>query len=240
MPHPNMIQYIHKGGFDPEPLNFSLEGFLMNWLTRLERKYGRYCIPNLISILIGGQILVCAIDLFVDQYVSLYLDLDRASLLAGQIWRIITFVFIPFNAGGGYVSMILGIYFTWFVGSALEREWGDFRFNVYVGLGMLGAVAACLLTGWADTYCLSLSLLLAFGILYPEVQVMLFYIIPIRVKYFCVFAAVLWLLSFFSVGLWGKVNYLLCMANFFAFFGPQIVRAVKARIRREQWKRKNR
>ena len=47
----------------------------------------------------------------------------------GQVWRLITFVFIPFS-GGGPLSVILGIYFTWFVGTALEREWGDFRYTV--------------------------------------------------------------------------------------------------------------
>ena len=59
----------------------------MNWITKLERKFGRYCIPNLISILIGGQILVYAVELFVNQYISFYLNLDRGALLAGQIWR---------------------------------------------------------------------------------------------------------------------------------------------------------
>ena len=122
----------------------------------------------------------------------------------------------------------------------LENEWGDFRFNLYILLGMVGAVAACLLTGYADTYCLSLSLLLAFAMLYPEVQVLLFFVIPIRVKYFGLFAGALWLLSFLGAGAAGKLNYLLCMMNFLVFFGPQAWRSVRAWVRREQWKRKNR
>ena len=197
----------------------------MNWLTKLERKYGRICIPNLISILVGAQILVYAVELFVNQYISLYLSLNRTALLVGQLWRVITFVFVPFS-GGGPLSVVLGIYFTWFIGSALENEWGDFRFNLYILLGMVGAVAACLLTGYADTYCLSLSLL--------------FFVIPIRVKYFGLFAGALWLLSFLGAGAAGKLNYLLCMVNFLVFFGPQAWRSVRAWVRREQWKRKNR
>ena len=77
----------------------------MNWITKLERKFGRYCIPNLISILIGGQILVYAVELFVNQYISFYLNLDRGALLAGQIWRVITFMFVPFS-GGGPLSVV--------------------------------------------------------------------------------------------------------------------------------------
>ena len=212
----------------------------MNWIAKLERKYGRFCIPNLISILIGGQILVYAIELFVNQYISLYLDLDRSALLMGQIWRVITFVFVPFS-GGGPLSVILGIYFTWFIGTALEREWGDFRYTVYLLSGILGTVLACLLTGVSgSTYCLSLSLLLAFAMLYPEVQVLLFFVIPIQVKYFGIFAGILWVLSFLGAPLPQKLSLLLSMANVWLFFGPMGYRAIRAWVRREQWKRKNR
>ena len=212
----------------------------MNWISRLERKYGRFCIPNLISVIVGGQILVYAIELFVNQFISVYLGLSRSLLLMGQVWRLITFVFIPFS-GGGPLSVILGIYFTWFVGTALEREWGDFRYTVYLLSGVLGTVLGCLLTGvTASTYCLSLSLLLAFAMLYPEVQLLLFFVIPIRVKYFGFFAAALWVFSFLSAPLAGKLSYLLSMLNVWAFFGPMAYRSVRAWIRREQWKRKNR
>ena len=173
----------------------------MNWITKLERKYGRFCIPNLINILIGGQILVYAIELFVNQYISFYLSLSRSALFAGQIWRLFTFVLVPFS-GGGPLSVVLGIYFTWFVGSALEREWGDFRFNLYV--------------------------------------LLLFFVIPLKVKYFGIFAAALWVFSFLSMGMLGKLNYLLCMLGFLLFFGPQAWHNIRAWVRREQWKRKNR
>ena len=62
----------------------------MNWISRLERKYGRFCIPNLISLIVGGQILVYAIELFVNQFISSYLGLSRGLLLMGQVWRLIT------------------------------------------------------------------------------------------------------------------------------------------------------
>ena len=212
----------------------------MNWISRLERKYGRFCIPNLISIIVGGQILVYAIELFVNQFISVYLGLSRSLLLMGQVWRLITFVFIPFS-GGGPLSVILGIYFTWFIGTALEREWGDFRYTVYLLSGVLGTVLGCLLTGvTASTYCLSLSLLLAFAMLYPEVQLLLFFVIPIRVKYFGVFAAVLWVFSFLGTSLPGKLDYLLSMLNVWLFFAPMAYRSLRAWVRREQWKRKNR
>ena len=211
-----------------------------NWLNRLERKYGRFGIPNLTNILVGGQILVLAIELFVNRTVTAWLALSRFFLLQGQVWRVVSFVFIPFS-GGSILSVVLGIYFTWFVGTALEREWGDFRYTVYLLSGMLGTVLASLVTGLtASTYCLSLSLLLAFAMLYPEVQLLLFFVIPIRVKYFGLFAAVMWVLSFLGAPPLQKLSLLLSMANVWLFFGPMAYRSIRAWIRREQWKRKNR
>ena len=199
-----------------------------NWLNKLERKYGRFGIPNLTNILVAGQILVFAIELFIDRTITAWVGLNRFFLLQGQIWRAITFVFIPFS-GGSILSVVLGIYFTWFVGTALEKEWGDFRYTLYFLLGMVGTVLACLLTGvTASTYCLSLSLLLAFAMLYPEVQLLLFFVIPIRVKYFGFFAAALWGFSFLSAPLAGKLSYLLSMLNVWAFFGPMAYRSVRA------------
>ena len=211
----------------------------MNWLTKLERKYGRWGIPNLIAILVGGQIVVYAVELFVNRYITYFLTLTRPALFAGEVWRLVTFLFVPFSSGG-ILSFALGAYFTWFIGSALEAVWGDFRFNLYILAGMLGAVLACLATGWADTYCLSLSLLLAFALLYPEMQVLLFYIIPIKVKYFGIFAAAIWVLSFFGTSWAGRLNYLLSMAGFFLFFGPVLWSNIRAWYRREQWRRRNR
>lgn len=211
----------------------------MNWLSKLERRYGRFCIPNLIEVLVAGQIVVYAVELFVNQYITYDLMLLRQGLMAGQLWRLITFVFVPFSSGN-ILNFVIGTYFTWFIGSALEREWGDFRFNLYVLLGMVGAVAACLVTGYASTYCLSLSLFLAFALLYPEMQVLLFFVLPIRVKYLGMFAAAVWVLSFLTTSGLGKVNYLLCMLGFVVFFGPQVWRNIRAWWRREQWKRQNR
>ena len=210
-----------------------------NWLNKLERKYGRFGIPNLTNILVAGQILVFAIELFIDRTITAWVGLNRFFLLQGQIWRAITFVFIPFS-GGSILSVVLGIYFTWFVGTALEKEWGDFRYTLYFLLGMVGTVLACLLTGvTASTYCLSLSLLLAFAMLYPEVQLLLFFVIPIRVKYFGFFAA--------AVGVQLPVRAAGRQAELPAQYAERLgilwshgLPQCAGWIRREQWKRKNR
>lgn len=211
-----------------------------NWLDKLERKYGRFAIPNLTNILVAGQILALAVELFVNRYITAYLALSRDLVAAGQIWRLVSFVFIPFS-GGSILSVVLGIYFTWFVGNALEKQWGDFRFNLYFLLGMIGPIlSSLLLNRVASTYCLSLSLLLGFASLYPDAELLLFYILPVKAKYIGVFSAALWVLGFLGSTTMGKLDYLLCMLNVWVFFGPQAWHSLRAWWRREQWKRKNR
>ena len=211
----------------------------MNWFDKLERRFGRWSIPNLTSILVGGQIVVYAVALFVNRNIASSLSLYAPAVLSGEIWRLVTFLFVPY-AGGGILGFVLDAYFFWFIGTALEREWGEFRYNLYILLGALGAILAAFVTGWADTYCLILSLLLAFAALYPEMQVLLFFVLPIRVKYLGIFSGAIFLLSFISAGWWTRLNYLLCMLGYLVFFGPVLYRNLWAWYRREQWKRNNR
>ncbi len=211
----------------------------MNWLSRLERRFGRWYIPRLTSILVGGQIVVYAVELFVNRNITYQLALLRPALAAGEVWRLVSFLFVPLSSGSP-LSFALGAYFLWFIGSALEAVWGDFRFNVYVLCGALGAILAALVTGWGGTYCLSLSLFLAYALLFPEMQLLLFFVIPVKVKYLGIVAAAMWALSFLTGGWLTKLNYLLSMAGFIAFFAPTVWTNLRAWYRREQWKRRNR
>ena len=213
-----------------------------NWLNQLERKYGRFGIPNLTNILVGGQILVLAIELFVNQTVSVWLALSRYFLLRGQIWRIITFVFVPLDSNLFFLAVSL--YFYYMIGSVLEREWGTAKFNVFYGLGillnvvvgfLLYAVTAPLypshllplLTTASMTY-VNLSLFFAFATLYPNMQVLLFFIIPIKIKWLAWIDAALFgwsvlssLLGVFTSGLAalpGVIIPLVAILNYFIFF----------------------
>ena len=110
-----------------------------------------------------------------------YLGLSLPTLLSGQVWRLVTFIFIP--PATSVIGLAFTLYFYYFVGSALENEWGSFEFNVYYLFGMVGAIIAALLSGYADNTYLNLSLFLAFAQLFPEERLMLFYLIPVKVKW---------------------------------------------------------
>ena len=210
----------------------------MKWLDKLERRFSPYAIPNLINYVVLGQVAVYLVALLLRGDIANFLTLSRAGLLAGQPWRLITFVLVPDNYQPIYFA--IGCYFTWYIGTALERQWGTGWFNLYYLFGMAGAWLACAVTGYGSAYSLSLSLFLAFAMLYPEAELLLFFILPVKVKWLGWVSAGLWLLEFLAAGLAGKLALVCGMLGFWLFFGPGAWRSVKAWDRRRRWRNQNR
>ena len=101
-----------------------------NWLYKMERRFGRYGIPNLAKYLALGQLVVWVIVMFIYGDLLGLITLSRSGLMHGQIWRLVTFVFVPpltFNP----LYLVLDLYFLYFVGTSLENSWGSFRFTLY-------------------------------------------------------------------------------------------------------------
>lgn len=107
----------------------------MNWIDKLERRYGNLGIPNLINGLLIGQLAAGIIMLFFNRDFGSLLMLSRTYVLHGQIWRLITFLFVPIWLGG--VFGVLNLLFYYWLGNALARVWGDFRTTLFLALGML-------------------------------------------------------------------------------------------------------
>ncbi|MCH5192475.1 MAG: hypothetical protein J1F11_00835 [Oscillospiraceae bacterium] len=192
----------------------------MNILNKLERKFGRYYISNLmLYIVIGTGIVFASIYLFPDIGALLlyYLSFDRTAILHGQIWRIISFVFLPesFNP----ISMLFWLYLYWMIGSSLENYWGGFRFNLYYFSGVLFAIIAGFITGYATNYYLNLSLFLAIAILNPNMQLLLFFFIPVKMKWLGWLYVAILVYSFIFSG-WGtRVLIIISLLNIVLFFG---------------------
>ena len=119
----------------------------MRWIDKLERRWGRYGIPNLMNIILVGQLIAWVIVMVINQNFYYAITLNRTSLMSGQIWRVVTFLFVPPLSTG--IQLLLTLYFRWWVGNSLQRAWGDFRFMMYILVGMVGALVACLITGSA-------------------------------------------------------------------------------------------
>lgn len=147
--------------------------------------------------------------------------------MRGQIWRLFTFIFVP--PASSVLTLALALYFYYFIGSTLERVWGTFRFNVYYLCGLLGCMAAGLITGYGSNDYLNLSLFLAFAYLFPNHEVLLFFIIPIKMKYLAYLDWALFAISLIFGSWASRAAVIASLINFFLFFGPDIWYQIKMR-----------
>lgn len=164
----------------------------MNWFDRLEQKYGRYAIKNLMYYIIGLYALGFIIEIFAPEVYDSYLSLNAEAILHGQIWRIVTFIIQPPSTSLFWIFFSLYMYYM--IGTVLENVWGAFRFNVYFFMGVILTVIAAMLVYLIfgvnlplSTYYINLALFMAFAMIAPDTRVLLFFIIPIKIKWLAYF-----------------------------------------------------
>ena len=210
---------------------------------KLERKFGRFAIKNLMLYLIilyvGGYVLVMLRPGFYEAYLSL----NWQMILKGQVWRLFTYIMYPPSTQ--LLWFLLECFIFWSLGSNLEKLWGTFYFNIYVFIGLFANVVMSLLV-WlighrilpltADN--LYMSFLLAFAMTVPDMQFYLYMILPVKAKYLAVFYLVIMVLEL-VLGDWALrcsvIASLVNVAVFFIFIRRPILR-VKQYVRRAQFK----
>lgn len=201
----------------------------MNLLNKLERKLGRFALPNLMFLIIAIQFVVYVANiLFPDAYLNFRLMLNRDAILSGQIWRLITFMFIPPNSS--VLFIIFSLYFYYLIGTTLESAWGSFKFNVYYFTGAIGTIIASFISGSATNIFLNYSLFFAYAMLYPNNEVYMFFLIPIKIKILALIDALFFLYMFFTNPLDVKLSIIASLLNFFLFFGKDFISYVKDQI----------
>ncbi len=201
------------------------------WIDRFCYQHPRFGIPNLIYYLLGGKVIVYLLDMitYSGVAVSSLLEFDRSLILQGQIWRVITFLFTSW--GENVFFFILAMYFLWFIGTSLEREWGTAKFTCYYGLGALLAVVVGFCAGSASTGYLDMSLFLAFATLYPDTQFLLFFIIPVKAKWLAWIdgglMAIYFLRNLIAMNWFGAALIVVAILNYLIFFWPELMYHVK-------------
>ena len=191
----------------------------MNWLDKLEKKLGRFAIPNLTVYLLAGYVIGFAIYYLAPGLLG-WLTLEPAYILRGQIWRIISWVLIP--PTGSLISLLFLVLLYYSLGSALERTWGTFRYNVYIFSGILFTVIAVFILygvfhliygielplssiGLISTNYITMSIFLPFASIYPDMEVLLYFILPIKMKWMAFVYVAMALYYFFTGSLATKV-----------------------------------
>lgn len=214
----------------------------MNWLYKLDYKYGRKAPKNLMLFIVGGQIVAWLVIMLANMDFYYTLTLTRSGLMHLELWRLVSFLFVP-ELTTNPLFFALGVYLLYFIGSSLERAWGSFKFDVYFLAGVVSAWVACLITGWGGTSALTMSLFFAFAYLYPNVELLLFFFIPVKVKWLGYIAGAFYVIgilgSLLRLDVLGALSQIIGVANFLLFFGKGMFTAIKegytARQRRKQW-----
>ena len=209
-------------------------------LDKIETRIGRYRgIRNLITIIVAAMAVVYVADLVLAPsmgiYLSSYLAFNRAAILRGQIWRIFTFVITPPNVS--MLFIVMQLMFLYFTGNMLQNRWGTLRFNLFYLCGMLGSMIAGFITGYATSYYVNLSLLLAVAVLYPMMQVNIYGILPVRMKWLAMIDLVLLLPGLIN-GSWGeRIAIVVSLLNVALFFYDRFIYQFKEAKRRYEWKK---
>lgn len=199
----------------------------MNWLDKFERRFGRLGINNLMMYIVMLNVFVFCLTLMDRSGSLIYkLVLIPSEVMRGEIWRVITFIFIP--PSFSMLWIIFTLYFYYIAGTGLEQEWGTFKFNVYYFTGMIGTIIASLVSGhWATPLYLNLSLFLAFARIYPNFELLLFFVLPVKIKYLawiqCFFIGLLFIIGSTS----SRIFILVSIANYFIFFARDIIAGTK-------------
>lgn len=208
----------------------------MSLLDKLDRKLGRFAIPNVTLYLIIGQVFV-----FLSALLGL-LDLRQFVLVpalvkGGEPWRLLTFLFYPPPVNPRSMLSLAFLPFAWWIfylmGTALEHYWGALRYNLFLLTGVVLTIAAAFLSPLSpvtNTFIAG-SVFLAFAWLNPDFELALFFILPVKIKWL---ALVTWLLYGYGLvtGTWStRWQILASVGNFLLFFGREIVDTMRYRRR---------
>ena len=202
-------------------------------VDRFCARHPRFGISNLMRYIVIGTAAVFLLQMFTTDLSALnFLYFDLKSLLRGEIWRIVTFLFVP-NTNRPFM-LLIELYFYYWIGSTLERQWGTAKFNLYyfsgVLLTLIAVIVASLLSGYnmiiSGTYYINLSMFLAFACLFPDTQVLLFFIIPIKMKWLAIVDVALIgfdVISYAVHGAWyGVLQPIIALLNFAVFIYPEV------------------
>ena len=128
------------------------------------------------------------------------------------------------------------MYFYYFIGTALESKWGARRFLLYFIIGVVGAILAAVISGIGTNHFLLMSMFFAFAILYPENELLLFFVLPVKMKWLGLLNAVYYLYALF-IGSWAdRAALVFSLVNLFLFFGGDLINLTRSTI--AQWKRR--
>ena len=206
----------------------------MRFIDKLERKYGRYGIENLTMYIIISYVLGYAL-MYINPGALSMLSLNVTKILQGQVWRLITWIVYPPSTSSPLWFVIAILFFYYPISASLEHTWGKFKFTLYILSGMIFTVIAAFILHFVmggvldglggiifSTYYISLSIFLAYSLTYPDMTVLLMFVIPIKMKWMSIVYAAIVIYDvarYFMNGAWFMALPIIAsLLNFVIFF----------------------
>ena len=209
----------------------------MNKIDKLEKKFGGLAIHNLTLILVASQALCFLLSLKAPSFTDA-LVLTPESVKQGQVWRLITFMIVP--PATNPIFAFFAVYIFYLMGTALEQEWTVFKYNLYLfiaySLTIVSVFSGPVPT--ADNVYIQSSVFLAFAFLFPEFEFLLFFILPVKVKYLACFTWFIYGVQFLSGPTSQRIMIIASTVNFFVFFGQDLICWIKDHARKREFEKK--
>lgn len=206
---------------------------------QLKRKWNNFGIENLMTYVVATMGVLWVTDyIFPEVEISRFLYFDRSLILAGQVWRMLTFMFVVSTPSPLFA--IFALFFYYIMGRTLEPYWGTHRFTVFFLLGMLFLNVAGFIAGIALADYFYQFMFFAYAIINPDEQFMLFFVIPVKAKILAVIDAVFIIIEVLTSMRYGILPILLSIAAsmilLIIFFREMISTRIKAIKRRRKFK----
>lgn len=227
-------------------------------MKKLNSAINRFCyrhphfgIQNLMKYIVIGNIVFWLIGA-INPVLYNYLAFSPRLILRGQIWRLVSFVFFPNETG---IFALIEFYFFYWIGNTLEQYWGTTRFNIFFFMGVILTIifdfVLYFITGVSyqiTAVYIFLSMFFAFAALFPDMQVLFMFIIPVKMKWLAILDALLFVRGVLTMSFPINLLPVVAVLNFVLFCGEDLLklfprrqtkstinfRKESARIRREQ------
>lgn len=206
------------------------------WVDRLERRLGWLEIPNLAAFMCGMNALCAVLTLLKPEFPAQLL-LEPGAVWSGQVWRVLTFVLVPPFPADMPLWLFLWLLMYFYYLNMLERAWGSFKFTIYVLIGALATAAVSVATGYPlGSGWFAASLFIAFARLNPDLEILLFFFFPVRMRWLFRLGWVMigWSLLFGGYG--DRLAIAGGMLNYLLFFGSEHAFELKQAWRRSRYR----
>ena len=198
---------------------------IQRWFDRLERRFSGWAMPQLSNFIVGMNAAIWALSLARPEFPA-RLTLEPALVRQGELWRVVTFLFIPPETSP--LWLFFWLYLLWLYAQHLEARWGDFRFNLFYGIGAAATVLGSLAAGVPfSNVPLNATIFLAFAHLWPDFELLFFFVLPVKVKWLAwlAWAGIAW--SFLVGGGLTRLALLCGLANYALFFGAEHLQSLR-------------